>query len=236
MHVGALAAVVPLAVALPTAAQVAAPEGAQSSYTSGGEGFQYHPFLLHVDGGGTITQRTNAGLLDNGWNAGLGLTWYPASQLPLGLRLDGSYMRFTARAPLLSQAAALYQTQVDDGIVKMWGGDADVEIDFPFGPRTRFYLVGGVGWYRLETTYRQLQLVNTNFCSSSLGCYPGVPSTTHAVVGTTRTGWQYSRNAGFGMEFSLGGRNSFFIDARYMRLNPSNSRSDFIPIRAGVRF
>jgi opacity protein-like surface antigen len=248
----ALAAMLPLTVVVPVAAQntqqpaqtstqSSAPNAqsgwshAESSYYPNEDGFEYHPFRFHIDGGGTITQRDNATLLDNGWNAGAGLSWFPGSHLPLGIRVDGTYMQFNARNQLLNQASAHYGTQVDEGTIKMWGGDADLELDFHFSPRVRGYLVAGVGWYRVQTTYRQLQLTSALFCDWWYGCTPGY-ATNHQIIARTTTDWQPSRNAGVGLEWALGGRTSFFIDARYMRLNPKDSHSDFLPIRAGLRF
>jgi len=226
----------PLAVAAPASAQYSAPgwTHSESSYYPEGEGFRYRPFRFQLDAGGTITQRSNANLLDNGWNTGLGLTWFPTSHLPLGLRLDGSYSEFKARNPLLDAAAAFYQTEVDRGTVRMWGGDVDLELDFHLGPRTRAYLVAGGGWYRQQTTYRQLQLVHGIFCDW-WWCYNGY-GFVHPIVARTTSDWTFARNAGVGLEFALSSRASFFIDARYMRLNPIDVRSDFLPIRAGVRF
>jgi hypothetical protein len=31
-------------------------------------------------------------------------------------------------------------------------------------------------------------------------------------------------------------RTPFFVEARYMRLNPNDAKSDYLPIRAGLRF
>jgi opacity protein-like surface antigen len=228
--VGAPVAVLLLALAVPAMAQYGGP-GWPSEATS----FQYHPFRFHFDGGGTITQRTSATELDNGWNVGAGLTWYPSSQLPLGLRLDGSYNHFSARTPLLSQAAAFYQTPVDNGTVRMWGGDVDLEIDFRLGARVRGYLVAGGGWYKQQITYRQEQLVGGYLCDWWGDCYPGYIGV-DSIVARKTTQWHFARNVGFGLEFALGGRASFFVDARYMRLDPNDRKSDFLPIRAGLRF
>jgi hypothetical protein len=50
------------------------------------------------------------------------------------------------------------------------------------------------------------------------------------------TGWMRAWNAGIGFEFWLQGRTSFFVEARYLRFEPSNVNSVFIPIRVGLRF
>jgi hypothetical protein len=197
-------------------------------------GFHYHPFRFHIDGGGTITQRSNENYLDNGWNAGAGFTWYPTSYLPLGLRVDGTYDEFKARGALLQQASTTYNTPVDHGTVKMWGGDTDLELDLHFSPYVRGYLLAGGGWYRQQTTFRQTNYT-PGFVCYWWGCGPGYYGTRDIVARNT-TDWHFAKNAGLGLEFAMGPRASFFVEARYMRLDPNNAKSDFLPIRAGLRF
>ena len=190
-------------------------------------GFHYHPFRFHIDGGGTITQRSNENYLDNGWNAGAGFTWYPTSYLPLGLRVDGTYDEFKARGALLQQASTTYNTPVDHGTVKMWGGDTDLELDLHFSPYVHGYLLAGGGWYKQQDIFRQ------SFFDNGYGCgWWGCGYT----VARYDSNWTFARNAGLGLEFALGPDASFFVEGRYMRLNPTDAKSDYIPIRAGLRF
>jgi opacity protein-like surface antigen len=229
-----LLALLPLVVAMPAMAQYAGPGWSHSEDTYWQNSLEYHPFRFHIDGGWTITQRTSADELDNGWNTGAGFTWYPTSCLPVGLRFDGSYNQFDARKGLLNQATATYQTRVDNGTIRMWGGDADLEIDFRLGPSARMYLLGGVGWYKEQFTFRQVQFTNATFCGW-WGCSPGYVGV-DAIVGRNTSQWHFAKNFGIGLEFGIGGRASFFVDARYMRVDPSNRKTDFLPIRAGLRF
>ncbi len=197
--------------------------------------FEYHPFRFHIDGGGTLTERSNETLLDNGWNAGAGLSWYPTSQLPLGIRIDGTYNEFNARPTLLNQAAASYGTRVDSGTEKLWGGDVDLELDLlTVSPNVRAYLLAGGGWYKQQFTYRQTNIY-PGFICFWWGCGPGYYGV-NSLVARNTTDWQFAKNAGLGLEFAMGPRTSFFVEARYMRLNPKNGSSDFLPIRAGLRF
>lgn len=206
----------------------------ESHYPESKSMFQYHPFRFHIDGGGTITQRSSESSLDNGWNAGLGLSWFPSSQLPLGLRIDGTYNEFDARGTLLNQAAATYGTRVDNGTDKMWGGDVDLELDLPLSAYVRAYLLAGGGWYRQQFTYRQTNFYRGYFCDW-YGCGPGYYGI-DSIVARNTTAWQFAKNAGLGLEFAMGPRTSFFVEARYLRLNPQDTHSDFLPIRAGLRF
>ena len=206
----------------------------ESDYPEAVNGFHYHPFRFHIDGGGTLTQQANDANLDNGWNAGLGFSWFPTSLLPLGIRIDGTYNHFDARTPLLQQAAANYGTRVDEGTVRMWGGDADLELDLNFSPYVRLYLLAGGGWYRTQDTFRQINYTNAVFCGW-WGCGPGYIGT-RSIVARNTTDWRFAKNAGLGLEFAIGPRASFFVEARYMRINPNDAKDDFLPIRAGLRF
>ena len=215
----------------PPPAQYGTPqwEHSESSYPGGDNvnGFHYHPFRFHIDGGGTLTQKANAQDFDDGWNAGFGLTWYPTSHLPLGLRLDGTYNEFNIKTPLLAQVAQANGTGVYHGFQRMWGGDADLELDLHFSPYVRGYLLAGGGWYKQQTIFRQ------SYSDNGYGCDWWACGLT---VARYDTNWTFARNAGLGLEFAMGPDASFFIEGRYMRLNPTDAKSDYIPIRAGLRF
>lgn len=199
----------------------------ESTYPGGNDanGFHYHPFRFHMDGGGTLTEKSNTQDFADGWNAGLGFTWYPTSHLPLGLRVDGTYNEFNIRNPLLAQVAQANGTGVYHGIQRMWGGDTDLELDLHFSPHVHGYLLVGGGWYKQQTIIRR------SFFDSSYGCdWCGF------TVARYESNWTFARNAGLGLEFAVGPDASFFIEGRYMRLNPTDAKSDYIPIRAGLRF
>lgn len=236
-HSWFLAALMSLAAASPALAQYGSTYDTHTDYTFTEPqeyGFQYRPFHFQIEGGPTITQRTAATNLDNGFNVGAGITMYPFKVLPFGIRADASYSKFDARQALLSQGAALAQTSVDNGTVHQWGGDLDGEIDLPLGPRTRLYLLAGVGWYKEQETFRDHQLNTTTICEW-WGCAQGYVASDPIVYRQTGS-TQFAKNAGIGMEFAMAPGASFFIEARYMRIGPSFAKFDYIPVRFGVRF
>lgn len=212
----------------------AKPQWVHSESTYPDTGFKYHPFRFHVDGGSTLTQNANDTLLDNGWNVGLGLSWFPSSHLPLGIRVDGTYNEFDARPALLNQATATYGARVDNGTHKMWGGDVDLELDLHLSSHVRAYLLAGGGWYRQQDTFRQVNFYPGYICDW-WGCGPGYYGV-GTIVARNNTDWRFAKNAGFGLEFAMSPMTSFFVEARYMRLNPNDAKSDYLPIRVGLRF
>ncbi len=189
-------------------------------------GIQYHALRAQIEGGYSVATGPEDRALDNGWNGGLGLAWFPSSKLPVGLRADASYSRFGETAQSLKTASQSLGTSVSNGHEAVYGGDLDVEIDLPIGPNVREYVFGGVGTYREQTTFKANS--NTAFCYF---CFAN--STT---AEQTTTGWQESWNAGIGFEFAMADPSVFFIEARYLRIGSGASRMDFVPIRFGIRF
>ena len=74
---------------------------------SGPPELKYHPFAVQIDGGYTATTGATGDNLDGGSNVGLGLSWFPTSALPVGIRVDGSYSWFRAKDALLNHRCKL---------------------------------------------------------------------------------------------------------------------------------
>jgi opacity protein-like surface antigen len=192
---------------------------------------KYHPFAFSIDGGYTFATGNTNQLLDDGGNVGLGLTWFPSSILPLGIRIDGSYSRFDARPALLDQSGVGYSF----GHEALYGGDADLQFDLAHGSsRSKFYLFGGAGWYREQTVLKQVSFESGNFCGF-FSCGPGFGPVITAEERSTSP-WRTSWNAGVGWESALSDNASFFVEARYLRITPINSNMGFVPVRFGFRF
>lgn len=190
---------------------------------------KYHPLTVHIDGGYDIVSGAMRQDVDNGANVGLGITWFPTSALPIGLRVDGSYDTFRARDGLLNAGAGY-----SSGRENIYGGDADLQLDLAHrSSRWKLYVFGGAGRYREQTALRQESFVNGPVCSF-FGCGLGVfpVSTTER----TTSAWHNAWNAGFGWETAIADRGSFFVEARFLRILPNGSKTQFVPIRLGFRF
>lgn len=197
--------------------------------------FQYHPLTAQIEGGYTVTQDAARNALQNGWNSGLGFTLTPIAGLPLALRVDGSYSRFNETNRSLQLAAQ--QTGANGAFIfgrgNIYGGDTDAQLDLSMGPTVREYFFGGIGWYREQTSIKQVSFEPGVGCFYS--CFPAYFPVVSTVERST-TGWLHSWNAGMGFEFALEPPGSFFIEARYLRIGPADDRLVFVPIRFGLRF
>lgn len=197
-------------------------------------GFEYRPLSVQIEGGATFLEGMQSQSLHSGENIGLGLTWRPTSRLPLALRIDGMYQDFHDRRALLEQEAAALGTAVDWGKTRMWGGDADAELDTLLSPRVRLYFLAGAGWYDTRESFYQHGIVEGVFCGWYY-CFTG-PALVSFRVAETDTGMKFEKNAGVGLEFSLGQGATLFFDARYVRFEQGGQKRDFVPVRMGLRF
>jgi hypothetical protein len=190
---------------------------------------KYHPFAFHIDGGYTLTAGTTGQNLEDGPNFGLGLTWFPTSWLPVGIRIDGSYSWFRAKDPLLNTG------NFTSGHQDFYGGDADLQLNLAHrSSAAQVYLFGGAGRYREQTVLRQVSYVSGIVCGYFY-CEPGYFPAVTAEQRTT-TGWHNAWNAGIGLEIAIADRASFFMEARYLRILPNSNQTKFVPITFGLRF
>jgi opacity protein-like surface antigen len=190
---------------------------------------KYHPFAVQLDGGYTATAGTTHNELNGGGNVGLGLTWFPTASLPLGLRADGMYSWLGARRSYDPNGGFSF------GYENVYGGDADVQLDLSHrSSSAKWYLFGGVGEYREFTRLKQVSLLSGTACWAYY-CGPGEY---YAITGIDRmtSPWRDSWNAGLGAEIAIADHASFFLEARYLRIEPYSSKLQLVPVRIGFRF
>jgi hypothetical protein len=217
------------------AAAATAAAAPHAVYVIPASGFRYHPLLVQIEGGYTLTHGNTAESLNGGWNTGLGLTWYPSSTLPVGLRLDANYSRLDATTRSLNAASLALGTNVDLGHQDIYGADLDAEFDFKMSQHVKGYLYGGAGRYRESTSFQQIAYSSGIVCYYY--CYPAYIGSAYDVAHNT-TGWLNSWNAGAGFEFAMQDPIRFFVEARYQRIlgSSSSTMQEFVPIRVGLRF
>jgi opacity protein-like surface antigen len=184
------------------------------------------PVQWFVDAGGSVTQNQTSNYFDNGWSVGTGLNFKPDPNQPFSLRAEVNYNRFDATNQFIQQNQ-LPNAAVDDGNMQTVTGFIDGVIEAPVSPWFRLYATGGVGigWRRLELTQ------NGFFCNDFF-CGPGFG---HNSVVASNDSTHFAWNAGVGMNFALPYGQSWFIEARYERIQ-TQEPTDYIPIRVGYRF
>jgi opacity protein-like surface antigen len=226
VHYGETAAPVPV----PAPAARPAPTITARHYAPAEPELRYHPIEGQFFGGYTVSTGKTDRLLDDGANVGFGLTWFPTSALPVGIRVDGSYTTLDAKNAFLNQFGSnVYRAEEN-----IYGGDADLQLDLAHSSsRSKFYLFGGAGWYREQTHLRSVTFGQGTVCGffyCQQGTFP-FRSTQNVT-----TAWRSAWNAGLGWEIAYADGASFFIEARYLQIAPQDSKLQFVPIRVGLRF
>jgi opacity protein-like surface antigen len=192
--------------------------------------YQYpavRPVQWFVNGGANITQGETASDFSNGWTFGGGLIVRPDPAQPLALRFDLNYSRSDATSEFINLNAAATGTPIDDGSLQTVTGFADLMLETPINPWARVYALGGVG-----LGYRRIELTQGGFFCDAFFCGPGFGRELIASSDVTRFAW----NAGAGIDFALPGGQSWFIEARYERIETSEAPTEFVPLRIGFRF
>ena len=149
-------------------------------------------------GGGTLPQGDAEDAFDTGWHGG-GLLVFNIPVIPVGLRIDAAYHKLD---PVDSAASP--------GDAEILAATADVTVGFGLLV-LKPYVVGGVGYYRLDFTDESL------------------PS---AFSGTeNETGW----NAGAGVSFRIR-KVDVFVEARYHSVSTEGESFQFVPVSIGLAF
>jgi hypothetical protein len=205
---------------------------------------KYHPFAVQIFGGYSVAAGNTSKYLDDGSNFGLGLTWFPTSVLPVGIRVDGSYSWFGAKDPLLNG-------NYSSGHQAFYGGDLDLQLNLAHrSSAVQLYLFGGAGRYREQTVLQQVSLVDGVVCDYFYCWGAYFPAVTSEQRRTSD--WLRAWNAGIGLEIAISDRATFFMEARYLRFLPNSNQANlilpsgnilrngnqtkFVPIRVGFRF
>lgn len=190
------------------------------------------PVQWFVEGGPSFPLNTTSDYFNTGWTVGGGFNVRPDPRQPFYLRTDFNFARYNAASELISAGQAATSTDVNGGYGETFDAQVDAVIEQPLNAYARFYVMGGLGM-----AYRHIELTQSGptLCNSFLGtCGPGLSgSSTNAVQAydATRFAW----NVGVGVDFPVGPTQSWFVEARYERIETAQP-TEFLPIRVGFRF
>lgn len=177
------------------------------------------PARLGVFGGVTFPRGSDFSEMSNrGWNAGALLS-LGAPPFPLSFRLDGQWHQLAGKT---ISGADVGSRRTDLRII-----DGTADFEWTFGPpaMSNFYLIGGVGFYKLR---------GKNHLTP--GNISGGAATTD-TENATKFGW----NGGAGFRFNLSGH-AMFIEGRYHDVSHghevdgtgSSKPLHFIPLEIGI--
>jgi hypothetical protein len=185
----------------------------------------------YMAGGYTVATGEAADVLDNGWNFGAGVQGQ-LTPSPVSLRLGIERSHNKANSRLLSAGTAANQTRVNDGWSELFSMDLDAVYDIPLSRSVNAYVMAGGGGAVRRISLTQTVGSGGPYCNDwagicDAGAHPG-----DVLLDSKRTGrWEW--NTGVGLNFSLGGGGSFFIEVRYMEVEtPVPTR--LFPIRVGL--
>lgn len=188
----------------------------------------------HMDTGYASTTGPISDFLQGGWSLGGGFSWQPDLSSPLALRTDLDYTRFHATQRLIGINQAVNQTQIDDGYGEILDLAVDGEYRMPLSPYMTGYAVAGIGVAHRRIALTQTVALGGYVCDDWFGfCeFDLVPG---AVVVASDNTTQFAWNAGLGLDFAVGSGETFFVEARFTRIQTAQP-TDFVPIRVGLRF
>lgn len=195
----------------------------------------YVPLRWHVTAGFSQPTGTASDLLQGGGYAvGGGFSWTPGPASPFAMRVDFNYTDNKATRQLIESGQQQTSYEVDDGRGSFTSLTVNGVYKMPLGSGVRLYGIAGAGAYHADLSLTQRVLVGGTYCDFYWGyCYPGVASGDLVVASnaTTKFGW----NAGLGLEFPLHYGQSWFIEARFNRIEGTRPL-DYVPVTVGFRF
>jgi opacity protein-like surface antigen len=185
-----------------------------------------------LDAGPSFPVGTTSDYFNTGWTVGGGFQLRPDPTAPFSLRAEVNYSRFGATSQLLNEGSEANQTQITGGFGETVDGQIDGVLEAPLAPYVHGYVTGGVGvaWRHIE-----LNQYGSNPCDGFLGVcgaqFAVTTSNTVATYNSTHLAW----NVGAGLNFPLPAGQSWFVEARYERIE-TPTPTEFLPLRFGIRF
>jgi opacity protein-like surface antigen len=184
------------------------------------------PVQWFIDTGASVTTGQTSDDFDTGWTFGTGLLVRPDPTQPFALRFDVNYARSEATDQFIQANEAATGLPIDHGSLQTVTGFVGPQLEVPLSPWMGVYATGGVG-----VGYQRIELTQNGFFCDAFFCGPGFG---HYLVNSNDT-THFAWTAGGGMSFALPWGQSWFIEARYERIQ-TRGPTELVPIRIGYRF
>jgi opacity protein-like surface antigen len=192
------------------------------------------PVHWHLQIGYSPTVGSTGQYFDGGITLGGGLSWRPRPNQPFALRADIEYSHFGATRNLIALNEQLDQIQIDSGYGEVIGLNVDGQYKRAITPWISGFALAGIGVDHMRVALTQTVAYGSYFCDPWFGfcSYGLVPGDMVVASGSsTRLSW----NAGVGLDFLLRDGQTFFVEARYQRIETSQPTA-FVPLTVGLRF
>lgn len=190
--------------------------------------YQYpadRPVQWFIDTGASVTTGQTSNDFDTGWTIGTGLLVRPDPRQPVALRFDVNYARSEATGQFIAANEAATGVPIDHGSLQTVTGFVGPQLELPLGPWMRLYATGGAGF-----GYQRIELTQNGFFCDAFFC----GAAGHYLVNSSDT-THFAWTAGAGMSFALPRGQSWFVEARYERIQ-TQGPTELVPIRIGFRF
>ena len=188
----------------------------------------------HMQLGYSPTVGPTSQYFQGGLTFGGGLTWQPRADQPFALRADLEYTQFNATRNLIALNEQADQIEIDHGYGEVFGLSVDGEYRLRLAPAVSGFALAGVGVDHMRIALTQTVAFGSYLCDPWFGycSYGLVPGDVAVASGdTTRFSW----NAGVGVDFALRNGQTFFVEARYQRIQTTQP-TEFVPLTVGLRF
>jgi opacity protein-like surface antigen len=190
----------------------------------------------HFAGGWNVTSGDFGKIVDDTWSLSGGATWWPDGS-PVGLDLDLAWQDFDISKDIIQRYNAATGEEINSGDVSIWSLTTDAIWSPESTGKVSFYLLGGVGVYRLEGKLKATELVYyPPICDPwSWYCRPGgvAPGT---VIKAKETATEFGANAGIGINFELTSGSQLYVEAKYHYIDTSSSSTEYVPVLVGYRW
>jgi opacity protein-like surface antigen len=196
----------------------------------------------HLAGGWDVASGDFGNIVDDTWTLSGGATWWPETS-PVGLDIDLAWQDFDVSKDAIRRINEEIGTdpgndgEINNGDVSIWSLTTDVIWSPNTQSKVGFYLVGGIGVYRLEGQLTSQGLVYyPPICDPWLWwCYPGGvgPGT---IIEERETATEFGYNAGIGINFELASGSQVYVEAKYHAIQTDNRTTEYIPVQVGFRW
>lgn len=199
-----------------------------------GQESYYFPVVQgHLEAGGAITTGETSQFLNSGFTVGGGVLIHPGHG-PFSIDSSFDYTRLDASRESIAEASALTGSAIGGGAADVFNWHVNGMFEKPISSFTRAYITAGVGlaYERFPQSVYIAETGPVRIENPIIGIADAIGEALRDIFPV------FTYDAAAGLDFSQGGRRSFFIEAGYEHIGHGDTpvATAFYPIRVGMRF